>query len=135
MENKYDRWDLSYLYPDFDDAQFKADMASLKDDAQKGIDLLKDESLSRLERLEQAVNHSEQVSAKVDRLNNFISCTLSVDATNEKANAANDQLSVAFTDIQLASSALEHFVAETEDLEQLIESSDILRPVAFALRE
>ena len=60
-----DRWDLSYLYPDFDDAKFKADLASLKDDAQKGIDLLKDESLSRLERLEQAVSHSEQVSAKM----------------------------------------------------------------------
>ena len=135
MEKQFDRWDLSFLYPDFDDAQFKADLASLKDDAQKGIDILKNESLSRRERLEQAVSYSEQVSAKVDRLNNFISCTLAVDATNEKANAACDQLMVAFTDIQLATSALEHFIAETEDLEQLIASSDILRPVAFALRE
>ena len=135
MEKQFDRWDLSFLYPDFDDAQFKADLASLKDDAQKGIDILKNESLSRRERLEQAVSYSEQISAKVNRLDNFIGCTLAVDATNEKANAANDQLSMAFTDIQLASSALEHFVAETEDLEQLIASSDILRPVAFALRE
>ena len=73
MEKQFDRWDLSFLYPDFDDAQFKADLASLKDDAQKGIDILKNESLSRRERLEQAVSYSEQVSAKVDRLNNFIS--------------------------------------------------------------
>ena len=100
MEKQFDRWDLSFLYPDFDDAQFKADLASLKDDAQKGIDILKNESLSRRERLEQAVSYSEQVSAKVDRLNNFISCTLAVDATNEKANAACDQLMVAFADIR-----------------------------------
>ena len=51
MEKQFDRWDLSFLYPDFDDAQFKADLASLKDDAQKGIDILKNESLSRRERL------------------------------------------------------------------------------------
>ena len=135
MESFNDRWDLSYLYPDFDDEQFKADLASLKDDAQKGISILQDESLSRLERLEQAVTHEEQLSAKIDRLNSFIQCTLSVDATNEKANAACDQLMVAFTDIQLASSAMARFVSETENLEQLIDSSEILRSVSFALLE
>ena len=35
MENMNDRWDLSYLYPDFDDEQFKADLASLKGEAEK----------------------------------------------------------------------------------------------------
>ncbi len=135
MEQKYDRWDLSCLYPGFDDDRFKADLASLKDDAQTGIALLQDESLTRLARLEQAVAHSEQVSAKVDRLANFIYCTSAVDAANEQADAAMDQLSLAFTELELSSSALARFVAETEDLGQLISSSDILRPVGFALRE
>ena len=135
METFNDRWDLSYLYPDFDDEQFKSDLASLKDEAQKGIAILQDSSLTRLARLEQVVTHEEQLSAKIDRLNSFIQCTLSVDATNEKANAACDQLMVAYTDIQLASSAMARFVAETENLEQLIESSEILRSVSFALLE
>ena len=132
MQNKYDRWDLTYLYPDFDDEQFKADLASLKEDAKKGMALLEDASLTRLVRLEQAVAHAEQVSAKVDRLANFIQCTLAVDATHEKANAAMDQLMMAFTELELSSSALSRFVAETEDLERLIESSDVLRSVSFA---
>ena len=135
MENKYDRWDLSYLYRSFDDEQFRDDLASLKDDAQACISILQDSSLSRLERLEQAVSLSEQVGAKTDRVNNFINCTLAVDATNEKANAAYDQLLVAYTDMQLASSSLARFAAETENLEQLVASSDTLRPVAFALLE
>ena len=135
MEHNYDRWDLSYLYPDFDDEQFKADLASLKGDAEKGMALLQDTSLERITRLEQAVIHSEKVSAKVDRLASFIYCTSAVDATNEKADAAMDQLSVAFTSLELTDSALARFVAETEDLEELIESSDVLRPVGFALRE
>ena len=135
MQNKYDRWDLTYLYPDFDDEQFKSDLASLKEDAKKGMALLEDASLTRLVRLEQAVAHAEQVSAKVDRLANFIQCTLAVDATHEKANAAMDQLMMAFTELELSSSALSRFVAETEDLERLIESSDVLRSVSFALLE
>ena len=135
MQNKYDRWDLPYLYTDFDDEQFKSDLASLKEDAKKGMALLEDASLTRLVRLEQAVAHAEQVSAKVDRLANFIQCTLAVDATHEKANAAMDQLMMAFTELELSSSALSRFVAETEDLERLIESSDVLRSVSFALLE
>ena len=135
MENMNDRWDLSYLYPDFDDEQFKSDLASLKDEAKRGMELLNDPSLGRLEILEQAVTHSERISAKVDRLAGFISCTQSVDATNEQADAAMDQLTMAFTDLELVSSALARFAAETENLDELIESSDILRPVGFALRE
>ena len=135
MENFNDRWDLSYLYKGFDDEQFKADLASLKEEAKKGMELLEDPSLSRLEKLEKAVARSEQISAKVDRLMNFISCTQSVDATNEQADTAMDQLMVIFTDLQLASSALARYAAETENLEELIESSDVLRPVGFALRE
>ena len=135
MENFNDRWDLSYLYKGFDDEQFKADLASLKEEAKKGMELLEDPSLSRLEKLEKAVARSEQISAKVDRRMNFISCTQSVDATNEQADTAMDQLMVIFTDLQLASSALARFAAETENLEELIESSDVLRPVGFALRE
>ena len=135
METQFDRWDLSYLYPDFDDAQFKADLASLQEIAKGFTSLLQDSSLTRLARLEQAVALYEQIGEKLDRLNNFIQCTLAVDATNEKANTAYDQLMVAYTDIQLSSSALARFVAETEDLEQLLASSDVLRPVSFALRE
>ena len=135
MQNKYDRWDLSYLYPDFDDEQFKADLASLKDDARKGIAMLQDASMTRQAVLEQAVIHSEQVSAKVDRLASFIYCTSAVDATNEKADAAMDQLMMAYTELELAESAFSRFVAETENLEQLIDSSDTLRSVAFALLE
>ena len=135
MENKYDRWDLSYLYKGFDDEQFKSDLASLKEEAKKAITILEDSSVSRAVRIERAVTHSERVSAKVDRLANFIQCTLSVDAQNEAANAAMDQLMVAFTDLELSSSALARFVAETDDLEQVITASDVLRPVSFALLE
>ena len=135
MEKKYDRWDLSYLYEGFDGRQFRSDLASLKDEAKKLIAILQEPSVSRTVRLERAVAHSEQLSAKVDRLANFIECTLAVDATNEQANAAMDQLMMAFTELRVSSSALARFAAETENLEELIGSSETLGQVAFALRE
>ena len=92
MNNNADRWDLTYLYKDFDDETFKADLSSLKEDAESGMALLQNPDLSPAERLEKLVAFSEHLSAKVDRLANFISCTQAVDATNEKANAAMDQL-------------------------------------------
>ena len=105
MESKQDRWDLSYLYKDFDDEAFKADLATLKEDAEKGIALFRDAAPGPVELLEQIVSYSEKLSEKADRLSNFIYCTLAVDATNEKANAAQDQLALAYTALQLAESA------------------------------
>ena len=61
MEKQFDRWDLSFLYPDFEDAQFKADLATLQEDAKAVISLLQDSSLSRLARLEQAVALYDQI--------------------------------------------------------------------------
>ena len=135
MESNLDRWDLSYLYAGFDDEAFRADLASLSGEAEKTLALLKDPSLDAKTRLEKLVEGSEQLNAKVDRLANFIQCTQAVDAANEQANSAMDQLMVAFTALQLASSAMTRAVAETENLEALIASSDRLSSVAFALRE
>ena len=135
MENKQDRWDLDYLYSSFDDEGFQTDLASLAGEAEKAQAMLKDRSLSPAEKLEKLVEGSERLNAKVDRLANFIQCTLAVDATHEKANAAMDQLMMAFTVLQLAVSATTRCVAETENLDQVIENSDKLRPVGFALRE
>lgn len=135
MENNMDRWDLSCLYPDFDDETFKADLASLPAEAEKCQALLKDESLSPAERLEKLAEVNEKISAKVDRLANFIQCTQAVDATNEKANAAMDQLMMAFNVLELAGSATARCMAETENLDEIIEASDVLRPSGFGLRE
>ena len=135
MENTNGRWDLSYLYRDFDDEKFQADLAFLKEEAAKGMELLKKPFADRTAVLEQAVRLTEMLSAKVEALQDYIECTLAVDAANEKAGAAMDRLMASNTDLDLFVSALSRFVAETENLEQVIASSEILRSVSFALLE
>ena len=130
-----DRWDLSYLYRGFDDEAFRTDLASLPAEADALQAILKDPSLTPAARLEKLAAANEELSAKVDRLANFIQCTQAVDASNEQANAAMDQLMMAFNVLQLAESATARCVAQTENLDEIIESSDILRPCGFGLRE
>ena len=135
MSEMNDRWDLSYLYSGFDDENFKNDLASLAGEAEKLTEGLQNEDLPAAQLLENAVRGYEAISAKVDKLGNFISCTQAVDATNEAANAAMDQLMMAYTALQLASSALTRTVAGIDDLEAVIASSELLQSVGFALRE
>ena len=130
-----DRWDLSYLYKDFEDESFKKDLTSLPEEVEHLQTILADESLSPKDSLEQFMDGNEKLSAKVDALANFIMCTLAVDATNAAACAANDQLESAFTSLSLLSSALTRRVAVLDNLEDIIASSPKLQTVAFALRE
>ncbi len=128
-------WDLSYLYKSFSDEAFRRDLESLPKEAERLQALLSDESLPAGEKLERFLEEDEKLSARVDALANYIMCTQAVDAENEEANAANDQLEAAFTSLSLLSSACTRFVAGLEDLEALIAASPKLQAVSFALRE
>ncbi len=130
-----DRWDLSYLYKSFEDEAFRRDLSSLPEEAARLQALLADASLSSLEKLERFQEEEEKLSAKVDALMNYTQCTLTVNATNAAACAADDQLMSAFTDLEMLSSALTRFVAGLDNLEELIAASPKLQAAAFALRE
>ncbi|MCR4707245.1 MAG: M3 family oligoendopeptidase [Clostridiales bacterium] len=130
-----DRWDLSYLYKGFDDEAFLRDLSSLPEEAKGLSALVADETLSPKERLLSAVEKSEALSRKADALSNYIQCTLAVDAENAAANAAEDRLMAAWTEVSLASSAMIRLIAGILDLEAVIAGSETLKNVAFALRE
>ena len=130
-----DRWDLSYLYKDFDDPDFRADMDSLKADAERIRAMLADEGTAEKDRLEKLADAFEQLENKLTRLGNFISCTLAVDATNDAANMADDRLMAAYTELEPLFSGMTRVVDRAKDLEGDIAASEKLSAVAFALRE
>ena len=130
-----DQWDLTYLYPGFDDEGFRKDLSSLGNDTKLLESILADTAMDNLTKLGKLLDCSEQINRKTDRLGSFISCTLAVDATNEQANAAMDQLMMADTSMQLAFSNIERFVAGIQDLDALIGASEKLQKVSFALHE
>ena len=129
------KWDLSFLYESFEDEAFLRDMAALPGAICAQRDILKDKSLDDLARLEKLVQASEGLSALADRLGSFIFLTQAVDAENERANLYGDKLSLLMNDARLVDSDITRYVGSVANLEELIASSDVLRPVAFSLRE
>ena len=129
------KWDLSFLYESFEDEAFLRDMAALPGAIRAQRDILKDKSLDDLARLEKLVQASEGLSALADRLGSFIFLTQAVDAENERANLYGDKLSLLMNDARLVDSDITRYVGSVTNLEELIASSDVLRPVAFSLRE
>ncbi len=134
-ENTEGRWDLSYLYGGFDDEQFRADMDSLPGVGEKIKALLQEEGKDPKELLEQLLDISEEMNRKEERLWNFVQCTLAVDATNAAADAAYDKLMTISTELEPVYSAMKRRVAAMENLDEVIESSEKLKSVGFALRE
>ena len=116
-----------------DDEALKKDLASLPLEVERLQALLANKSLSPVDCLERFLDENEKLSARVDGLANFIMCTLAVDATNADACAANDQLEVAFTSLELLSSAVTRYVAALPDLEGVIAASPKLQSIAFDL--
>ena len=135
METNMDRWDLSYLYTGFEDEAFRRDLDSLRQDGEAIKALLADDTLPEAEKLEKLTCASEALDAKLDRLNNFVSCTLATDATNPAANRADDQLMAAYTMLTPVFSGIARFVSRMTDLEGAIAGSETLQASAFALRE
>ena len=130
-----DKWDLSYLYAGFDDEQFLSDLDSLKRDGETLKGLLADDTIPEVRKLEMMVAESEKLTAKLDKLGTFIGCTLATDATNEKANRADDRMNMIYTELQPVFSGMERFVAGVKDLDKAIGESKALGKVGFALRE
>ena len=130
-----DKWDLSYLYAGFDDEQFLSDLDSLKRDGETLKGLLADDTIPEGRKLEMMVAESEKLTAKLDKLGTFIGCTLATDATNEKANRADDRMNMIYTELQPVFSGMERFVAGVKDLDKAIGESKALGKVGFALRE
>ena len=128
------RWDLSYLYDGFEDEAFRRDLESLREDGERIRGIL-DGTADRKTLLEQLAEVSEDLSCRMDRLGNYIWCTLAVDAMNPQAGAAMDQLMSINAALTPVLSDMKRAAAETENLEELIASSESLGRIGFALRE
>ena len=118
-------WDLTVFYKDFDDPEFKDDLARLP----KEIDAFTAAIAVSL------VHQEEALSNLFERLNLMIGLTLSVDANNKAANAAMAPLMRAVMGSSLASNAFSRYLASLENLDAIIDADDELKARAFALRE
>ena len=132
--DKQGRWDLSFFYTGFDDPRLAADFAALPGMMDELEKLLKAD-LPDGEKLEKLLDASEAIAVVSDRAGSFCFLNNAVDAGNTDALRYMDQLMTLNTRLGPLMSAISRYAGSLEGLDELIEGSEKLRGVAFALRE
>ena len=128
-------WDLTVFYKDFDDPEFKDDLARLPKEIDAFTAAIAAPAEDEVEKLVSLVHQEEALSNLFERLSLMIGLTLSVDANNKAANAAMAPLMRAVMGSSLASNAFSRYLAPLENLDAIIDADDELKARAFALRE
>lgn len=128
-------WDLTVFYKDFDDPEFKDDLARLPKEIDAFTAAIAAPAEDEVEKLVSLVHQEEALSNLFERLSLMIELTLSVDANNKAANAAMAPLMRAVMGFSLASNAFSRYLASLENLDAIIDADDELKARAFALRE
>ena len=128
-------WDLTVFYKDFDDPEFKDDLARLPKEIDAFTAAIAAPAENEVKKLVSLVHQEEALSNLFERLSLMIGLTLSVDANNKAANAAMAPLMRAVMGSSLASNAFSRYLASLENLDAIIDADDELKARAFALRE
>lgn len=128
-------WDLSVFYKSFDDPAFAADLAALPgriDALTAMIDAPADDETAKLRGIVEAFEALNEAS---EPLYMMVMLTLSTDAQNPAANAAQTPLNRAGMAFAQMESRLSRYLASLDNLDALIEGDEVLRARGFALRE
>ncbi len=128
-------WDLTVFYKDFDDPEFKDDLARLPKEIDAFTAAIAAPAEDEVKKLVSLVHQEEALSNLFERLSLMIGLTLAVDANNKAANAAMAPLMRAVMGSSLASNAFSRYLAALENLDAIIDADDELKARAFALCE
>ena len=120
-------WDLTVFYKDFDDPEFKADLAALEGNIAAFAKLIDEDMGSDLNKIRCLIAEFEQLGTLLERLRMMVSMTLACEAGHEQANAANAQLRRAFVSVEQAENALSRYLASVENLDELIAQGEMLK--------
>ena len=128
-------WDLTVFYKDFDDPEFKDDLARLPKEIDAFTAAIAAPAEDEVRKLVSLVHQEEALSCLFERLSMMIELNFAVDANNKLANAALTPLMRAVMGSSLASNAFSRYLASLENLDAIIDADDELKARAFALRE
>ena len=128
-------WDLTVFYKDFDDPEFKDDLARLPKEIDAFTAAIAAPAEDEVRKLVSLVHQEEALSCLFERLSMMVELNFAVDANNKPANAALAPLMRAVMGSSLASNAFSRYLASLENLDAIIDADDELKARAFALRE
>ncbi len=132
------RWSLDELYTSFDSQEFQNDLAKADDLIARTKDWAKESLSSKenpIEKIEHYINTEIQLEKVFYRLIVYSSLRSSVDARDEDALRFLDKLQVKYNELTQPRVAFEKWLSSLENLDDIIESSDLLKEHSFYLKE
>lgn len=129
-------WNLQNLYLGLDDPKFKMDQDYLDDKIIELTNLSKSLGKGDIKKqLKEFIIMFEDLEVLASKLGSFVSLSLATDATNQAFNNAMVVLRQKFLKITLPSTLFEKFVAEIDNLNDIIKEDDLLTEYQFMLSE
>ena len=132
------KWSLKELYTGFDSKEFLDDFGSL-DTKIEAYSNWADENLrskdNPLEKIETFINYSISLSKSFSKLMSFSHLTNAVEAKNETSLQYLDKLAVKYTQLTKPNVQFKNFIKNVENLDDLIQSSELLKEHDFFLKE
>ncbi len=129
-------WNLSEIYPSFEDSAFLNDVEEVKNKIEDfTLFETQIQNMDVLKGLESYIQKLSCFSTLVYRLESYISLTLSVETTHSIALKYSDILEGLLTNIVEPMTKIEKWIASIQDLDQYIEQSELLKTHAFFLSE
>ncbi|MBL4935822.1 M3 family oligoendopeptidase [Clostridium sp. YIM B02515] len=132
------RWSLEELYTSFESDKFIEDVAKydkcINNLRKWASDNLKDVNRAA-EKIEEYIKMKSEFYSLYVKLSDYSELTLSVDAKNEKAAAASEEVDNKFTELTEVDVNFEKWLAALGDFEEILNSSDIIKEHEFYLKE
>lgn len=130
-------WSLKELYTSFESEDFKNDSNNLErliEDINLWTkDVVKDKE-NLVEKLEQYINKFTHLKELASKLGMYINLSLSVNTKDESALKYSDILEKKLTNIVESSVKLERYISNIEDIDYLINQSELLKEHEFVLK-
>ena len=132
------RWSLNELYTSFDSKEYTLDIEKLDGlivEFSKWADEYLKSTDNPKEKIEKYIGYSIEVSSLFSKLYSFASLTTSVEAKNEVALQYIDKLIVRHSDLTKPTVQFQEFIKDVEELDEIINSSDLLKEHKFYLEQ
>lgn len=132
------RWSLDELYPSFESEEFNSDMEKLYkqiDELKEWTELNFNSTENIVEKGERYIKSLSDFTTLYSKLFAFSMLTASVDAKNEQALKIADKLNMKYSELTKAFVSYQKWIGSIDNLDNLLDSSDILREHSFIIKE
>ncbi len=132
------KWSLDELYSGFESEEYKNDIKILEGLIKDFTQWLKEDIKldgDSINLIEDYIKFSREIVSLFTKLRAFASLSSSVDAKDERAIREMDRLSLLYTNLTKPEVDFKNFIKSIDNLDQIIESSQLLKEHSFILKE